>query len=96
MQPGLTPVHLADGSETRWPAAPGDDNLNPGKPVAYGFGWFLDPYAGRARMWHSGSTRGFSTAIDRFTPEKLTIVVLCNRTDLDAGKLALQVADALR
>jgi CubicO group peptidase (beta-lactamase class C family) len=96
MKPALTAVRLAGGSETRWPEAPGDDNLNPGKPVAYGFGWFLDPYAGRARVWHSGSTRGFSTVIERFTTEKLTIVVLCNRTDLDAGQLALQVAEVLR
>jgi CubicO group peptidase (beta-lactamase class C family) len=93
MQPAWTAVRLADGSETRWPAASGGDNLNPGKPVAYGFGWFLDPYSHRARTWHSGSTRGFSTVIDRFTTEKLTIVVLCNRTDLDASRLALQVAD---
>jgi CubicO group peptidase (beta-lactamase class C family) len=96
MAPALTAMRLADGSETRWPEAPGDDNLNPGKLVAYGFGWFLDPYAGRARMWHSGTTRGFSTVIERFTTEKLTIVVLCNRTDLDASQLALQVADVLR
>jgi CubicO group peptidase (beta-lactamase class C family) len=92
----LTPVRLADGSETRWPAVPGDDNLNPGQPVAYGFGWFLDPYAGRARMWHSGSTRGFSTVIERFTAEKLTVIVLCNRTDLDASQLALQAAELSR
>ena len=96
MAPALTAVRLADGSETRWPNAPGEDNLNPGKPVAYGFGWFLDPYARRARMWHSGSTRGFSTVIERFTTEGLTIVVLCNRTDLDASQLALQVADVMR
>jgi CubicO group peptidase (beta-lactamase class C family) len=96
MAPALVPVRLADGSETKWPAAPGDDNLNPGKPVAYGFGWFLDPYAGRPRMWHSGSTRGFSTAIERFTADKLTIVVLCNRTDLNASRLAVEASDALR
>ena len=96
MKAALTVARLADGSETKWPAAAGDDNLNPGKPVAYGFGWFLDPYNGRARMWHSGSTRGFSTVIERFTAEKLTVVVLCNRTDLDASKLALQVADLFR
>jgi CubicO group peptidase (beta-lactamase class C family) len=96
MEPALTAVRLNDGSETRWPSTPGDDNLNPGKPVAYGFGWFLGSYAGRARMWHSGSTRGFSTVIERFTAEKLTIIVLCNRTDLDASRLALQVADVLR
>jgi CubicO group peptidase (beta-lactamase class C family) len=96
MAPALVPVRLADGSETRWPTAPGDDNLNPGKPVAYGFGWFLDPYAGHPRMWHSGSTRGFSTAIERLTADKLTIVVLCNRTDLNASRLAIEAADALR
>ncbi|MDR3717481.1 MAG: serine hydrolase [Bryobacteraceae bacterium] len=95
MEPALTAVRLVDGSEPRWPEAPGDDNLNPGKPVAYGFGWFLDPYAGRARMWHYGSTRGFSTVIERFTTGRLTIVVLCNRTDLDASQLALRVAEAM-
>ncbi len=96
MQQALIPVRLAGGGQTRWPDAPGDDNLAPGQPVAYGFGWFLEPYAGRARMWHSGSTRGFSTAIERFPAENLTVVVLANRTDLDAPKLALRVADAFR
>ena len=89
----LRPVMLADGSMPRWPEASGDDNLNPGKPVAYGFGWFLDPYNHRPRMWHFGSTMGFRTALERFPEEKLTIVILCNRTDLDPGKLALRVAD---
>jgi len=92
MRAALLPATLADGSTPRWPEALGDDNLNPGKPVAYGFGWFLDPYNARARMWHFGSTMGFRTAIERFTQEKLTIIILCNRTDLDPGKLALQVA----
>ena len=93
MKLALTPVRLADGSEPYWPEQPGEDNLNPGKPVSYGFGWFLDPYNGHARMWHSGSTMGFRTAIDRFTGEKLTVIVLCNRTDLDASKLALSASD---
>ena len=93
IKPALIPVRLIDGSEARWPAVPGDDNLDPGSPVAYGFGWFLDPHGDRARMWHFGSTRGFSTSMERFTDEKLTVVVLCNRTDLDANRLALQVAD---
>jgi len=96
MEPALQPVRLSDGAAPRWPREPGDDNLHPGQPVAYGFGWFLDPHAGRTRMWHYGSTRGFSTAIERFAAERLTVIVLCNRTDLDASKLALQVADALR
>jgi len=93
-QPGLSPVKLNDGSEPHWPAAPNDDNLHPGKPVSYGFGWFLDPYQGRSRMWHTGSTMGFRTVIERFTEGSgLTVIILCNRTDLEPEKLALQVAD---
>jgi CubicO group peptidase (beta-lactamase class C family) len=91
----LSPVKLKDGSQPSWPADPGDDNLHPGKPVSYGFGWFLDSYRGRARMWHSGSTAGFRTVIDRFPGEKLTVVILCNRTDADPSELALRVVDVL-
>ena len=92
MQPALAPVKLNDGSEPHWPAEPGDDNLHPGKAVSYGFGWFLDPYKGHRRMWHTGTTMGFRTVIERFG-ENLTIIILSNRTDLDAEKFSLQIAD---
>jgi CubicO group peptidase (beta-lactamase class C family) len=95
MKPALTPVTLADGSAPHWPLMPGDDNLDPGKPVSYGFGWFLDPYHNRSRMWHTGTTMGFRTAIERFPRDSVTVVILCNRTDLDPDKLALQVADVI-
>jgi len=90
MRPALTPVRLNDGSQPAWPLEANDDNLHPGKPVSYGFGWFLDPYQNRPRMWHTGSTVGFHTVIERFTADKLTLIVLCNRTDVDAEKLALE------
>ena len=36
---------------------------------------------------------GFRTVIERFTEgDGRTIIILCNRTDLDPEKLALQVA----
>ena len=93
-QPALTPVKLADGSKPHWPKEPNDDNRHPGKPVVYGFGWFLDPYQGRQRMWHAGTTMGFRTVIELFTDgDGLTVITLCNRTDLEPEKLALQVAD---
>ena len=95
MKAGLAAARLSDGSAPRWPVQPGDDNLDPGKPVSYGFGWFLDPYKGRARMWHFGSTQGFRTVIERFTRERLTLIMLCNRTDLDPAALALRMADIL-
>jgi len=93
MKPALTPVRLADGSEPQWHSDPGDENPQPDRPLEYGFGWFLDPYKGHARMWHYGETLGFRTAIMRFRKEKLTIVVLCNRADLKAGPIAEQIAD---
>jgi CubicO group peptidase (beta-lactamase class C family) len=81
MESALTPV-----------AVPGGAVLD-GKAVQYGFGWFLDPYHGRVRMYHDGETCGFRTTIQRFVDERLTIIVLANRTDLDPDALALKVAD---
>jgi len=92
MKPALTPARLADGSEPRWPAEPGGDNLRPGTPVSYGFGWFLDAWRGRSRMWHHGETRGFRSVIERFPDDLLTVVVLANRDDIDVRALALEIA----
>jgi CubicO group peptidase (beta-lactamase class C family) len=82
MRPALTPVRVPSKGPT------GPD----GKPADYGFGWFLNGWNGHARMWHYGETVGFRTAIQRFVDDRLTIVVLCNRADLDATELALKVA----
>jgi CubicO group peptidase (beta-lactamase class C family) len=92
MRPALTPVRLADGSIPRWPAGAGGDNLDPGRPVSYGFGWFLDPWRGHTRTWHHGSTSGFRSVIERFPDDRLTVVILANRDDLDLRALALEVA----
>jgi CubicO group peptidase (beta-lactamase class C family) len=64
-----------------------------GNPAKYGFGWFLNSYRGHERMWHYGDTMGFRTAIQRFVDDQLTIVILCNRTDVDPTERALRVAD---
>jgi CubicO group peptidase (beta-lactamase class C family) len=90
MQPALTPAKLANGAQPQWPA---NSDRPEGSPVAYGFGWFLDPYHGHQRTWHYGDTMGFHSYIARFTADKLTVVVLCNRTDLDPEALALKLAD---
>ena len=95
MQPALVPFKLPDGSLPHWASDPGDTDPLGGKPVAYGFGWFLDSYQGHPRMWHYGDTVGFKSAIERFPQDRLTVIVLCNRSDLDAPALALKVADAV-
>ncbi len=86
MRPALTPVVLPRDFRS---------SSEGGGPVKYGFGWFLDPYRGRTRMWHSSESIGFRTVVERFTSDGLTIIVLANRTDLDPPALALKVADLL-
>jgi len=83
MKPALTPVEPSGG-----PA-----KYQSGKPVSYGFGWFLDPYNGHKRMSHDGDTIGFRTTIQRFPDDGLTVIVLANQADLDCAELALKVAD---
>ena len=95
MAVALTPVRLNDGAPPLWPKGePGGDNLFPGQPVAYGFGWFLDPWQGRKRMWHHGETMGFRSIVERFPDDGVTVVILANRGDLDLKTLALEVAGA--
>ena len=90
MQPALTPAKLTTGAQPKWPA---NSDRAEGTPVSYGFGWFLDLYRNHARMWHYGDTVGFHTYILRFPADHLTIIVLCNRTDLNPESLAQQVAE---
>jgi CubicO group peptidase (beta-lactamase class C family) len=97
MQPALTPFAFADGSQPRWPA---NSDRPEGTPVSYGFGWFLDPYRTRQRTWHYGETIGFHSYIVRFGTglhdgrmAGVTVIVLCNRTDLSPESLALQIAN---
>ena len=83
MQPALTSVKVSG-------VLP---KMGNGRDVSYGFGWFLDPYEGHKRMWHDGETVGFRTTIQRFPDDKLTVMVLANRADVDPAQLALKVAD---
>ena len=83
VQPALTAVQVPDKS------ALGPDT----KPAEYGFGWFLDSHENHKRMWHYGETVGFRTGIERFPDDHLTIIVLCNRSDIAAQDVALKVAD---
>jgi CubicO group peptidase (beta-lactamase class C family) len=92
MQVATTSAKLSGGAQPKWPR---DSDRPEGALVAYGFGWFLDPYQGHARMWHYGDTRGFHTYIERFVDDRVTIVVLCNRTDLDPEALAGKIAALL-
>jgi hypothetical protein len=50
-----------------------------GDAIPYGLGWFITPFRGHREIAHSGGFRtGFSSSIDRFPDDSLTIIVLAN------------------
>jgi CubicO group peptidase (beta-lactamase class C family) len=77
-------------TQPHWPA---NSDRPEGTAVSYGFGWFLDPYRTHPRMWHYGETMGFHSYITRFPNDRLTIIILSNRTDISPESLALHIAD---
>lgn len=88
--PAITPAKLPPGTETKL-AEDVPVSLR-GKANAYGFGWFLNLQDPHPLIWHYGDTMGFKTAVLRYTRDNVTVILLCNRTDLDQGALALKAA----
>ena len=68
------------------------DQLPSGEITGYGFGWYIDQFQGKRRIHHSGSTVSFRTHLMRFPDERLTIIILMNRSNGDPGALAEQIA----
>lgn len=64
-----------------------------GDTLDYGFGWRIDEVDGHRRLHHSGSTSGFRNVIQRYPDERLTIVVLSNRSEPPVDELAERLAD---
>ena len=88
--PAITPVKLPPGTEAKL-AEDVPDSLRR-HATAYGFGWFLNLQDAHPLMWHYGDTTGFKSAILRYTHDNVTVILLCNRTDLDPGALAMKAA----
>ena len=91
--PAITPAKLPPGAASKL-AEDVPKSLR-GHASAYGFGWFLNLQDPHPLMWHYGDTMGFKTAIFRYLHDNVTVIVLCNRTDLDQGALALKAAQLL-
>ncbi len=71
--------------------APGPETDQPG--MRYGFGWYIGEYRGAKEIWHSGTTRGFSTRIVRFPDKRSAIIILTNRNEAQLPDLAHAIAD---
>ena len=59
----------------------------------YGFGWYIGEFRDEKEIWHSGTTRGFSTRIVRYPASKSAVIILTNRNEAQLSELAHKVAD---
>jgi D-alanyl-D-alanine carboxypeptidase len=66
--------------------------LKDGSSTHYGFGWELDVVNGHRQVSHGGGIPGFSTNITRFVDDRLTVIVLANSDNANAGSLARGIA----
>jgi CubicO group peptidase (beta-lactamase class C family) len=57
------------------------------KGSGYGYGWYVGSFRGTKRIWHYGSTCGFSTRIERFPGRNLSVIVLSNRRDAEISPI---------
>lgn len=74
--------------EQMWTAV----SLSGGGAATYGFGWAVDRRQGHRYIGHGGGITGFSTAIDRYPDDGLTVIVLANQEGGMAGDIARRVA----
>ncbi len=67
--------------------------LTNGEQTGYGFGWSVGDYRGCRRVYHSGSTCGFRTAIHRYPDDRFSVIVLLNRRVGEPDKLAERLTE---
>ena len=68
--------------------------LASGKEINYASGLSIGRYRGAEMVEHGGADAGFRSAIVRFPAQRLSVVLLSNASDLNAGRLSRKVADA--
>lgn len=61
----------------------------------YGYGWFIEDAHGRRRIGNGGVMTGFRAVIDRFPEDKVTVIILANREDVDPFTTVDRIEDLL-
>ncbi|MEJ0039560.1 MAG: serine hydrolase domain-containing protein [Gammaproteobacteria bacterium] len=68
-------------------------SLGSGETLPYAMGLMIDEYRGQPVVYHSGWWVGFRSFLVRFPRERLSVSVLCNRSDAPTRDLANAVAE---
>ena len=68
--------------------------LNDGSTHPYGFGLHTEALTGGRRVvWHTGGLPGFASYFGRFLDDGITVIVLTNGNDVDAGAVGRGLAE---
>lgn len=67
--------------------------LNNGSLTQYGFGWMLNKFEGLIHQYHTGSSVGFRTGVERFPEKGLAVLVLTNRANASPWTIARNIAE---
>jgi CubicO group peptidase (beta-lactamase class C family) len=68
-------------------------NFSGGSGHGYGLGLMIDQRRGVRQVEHSGSTAGYLAHLARYPDQRVSVAVLCNRSDAQATQRAYDVAD---
>jgi len=68
--------------------------LRSGELLPHASGLFWNRYKGRVTISHNGAVPGFQADVVHFPKERLSVVCLCNRGDVNAASLSRQIAEA--
>lgn len=58
----------------------------------YGYGWDIGRSFNRKIVWHTGGINGFVAYFGRYTDDKVTIIILCNREDSFRWRASIDLA----
>jgi CubicO group peptidase (beta-lactamase class C family) len=69
-------------------------SLNNGSDLTYAFGLMINDDGGRRTVSHGGSWVGYRAEMLRFPDERLTVICLANRGDVNPVSICRQIAEA--
>ena len=67
--------------------------LADGRPIRYAMGLYAETWKGAREVSHGGATGGYRSVLARYPDHGLSVAVLCNADNANAGALGHQVAD---
>jgi CubicO group peptidase (beta-lactamase class C family) len=78
----LVPQRALDTMFTAHASVPDSDESG------YGYGWFIGEYMNRRNISHGGGWVGYTSLIDRYPDDKVTVIVLTNQANVDPATIS--------